>query len=142
MAKDEFDGMGATSKRDTWRPPKHLKKHKCEDKVGASFHNQLSPAHHAPSRCPRRSPGRSSSRSSECLQSVCWTTYAPRSLQWSRTICANRCSSGNERPLCAEDCHRSRLGCGCACSGPALKKYLLSSILLSCFAFLTHIVDS
>ena len=33
MAKDEFDGMGATSKRDTWRPPKNLKKHKCEDKV-------------------------------------------------------------------------------------------------------------
>ena len=33
MAKDEFDGMGATSKRDNWRPPKHLKKHKCEDKV-------------------------------------------------------------------------------------------------------------
>lgn len=44
MAKDEFDGMGATSKRDNWRPPKHLKKHKCEDKVRLLF-NLLSPAH-------------------------------------------------------------------------------------------------
>ena len=32
-AQDEFGGMGATSKRDTWRPPKGVKKHKCEDKV-------------------------------------------------------------------------------------------------------------
>ena len=39
MAKDEFDGMGATSKRDTWRPPKLLKKHKCEDKVRTCFYN-------------------------------------------------------------------------------------------------------
>ena len=44
MAKDEFDGMGATSKRDTWRPPKLLKKHKCEDKVRKCFYNRHAPA--------------------------------------------------------------------------------------------------
>lgn len=33
QAKDEFDGLGATGKRDNWRPPKNVKKHRCEKEV-------------------------------------------------------------------------------------------------------------
>ena len=104
MAKDEFDGMGATSKRDTWRPPKHLKKHKCEDKVGLPFITNC---------LPPMSP-KMSKKKSWAVQFKEFRVFAECVLDYLRSqvfavdldnLC-NMCFSGDERPLCAEDCHR------------------------------------
>ena len=72
QAKDEFDGMGATSKRDTWRPPKNLKKHKCEDKVWRFYLQKT--IIFIFNRLAKRSLGLFSSKSFVCLRNVFWTT--------------------------------------------------------------------